>query len=67
MDKAHVSDRGSPSRSVFSATKARFCKETASQFGRAAARRAAVLDFVYCLTIRVPSPLSSLRSSKLSG
>jgi len=40
-------DRGSPSRSVSGANKASVSKETASPFGRAAARRAAVRDFVH--------------------
>jgi len=46
-DKVEVADRGSPSRSVSGANKASVCKETASAFGHAAARRAAVRDFVH--------------------
>jgi len=45
MDKVEAPDRGSPSRSVSDANKASVCEETASRFGRAAARRAAVRDF----------------------
>ena len=67
MDKVHVSDRGSRSRSVPGANKASFSEETASPFGRAAARRAAVRDFLHGPANRWQNALAEAPRSNLDG